>query len=76
MISKNNKEIRITLSKNQANWLEKTCKLAGITKSQYISWIMMKKAEEMLKVLNLNTKLEVISEDELRALLNELDLKK
>lgn len=52
MISHKNKEIRITLSKDQANWLENTCKKAGITKSEYISWMLVKSATELLKVLN------------------------
>lgn len=55
MISNKNKEIRITLSKDQAKWLENTCKRAGITKSEYISWMLVKSATELLKVLNQKT---------------------
>lgn len=82
MISENNKEIRLTLPKAQAQWLENTCKIAGISKSKYISWCLAKKAEELLKVLNLNTALgnysneeikEIISEDEINSIINELD---
>lgn len=55
MISQNSKEIRITLTKAQAQWLENTCKKAGISKSCYISWMLAKSAEEMLKVLKNNS---------------------
>lgn len=70
MISKNNKEIRITLPKPQATWLEKTCKKAGISKSQYISWILIRKAEEMVKVLHQKTDL---TEEEVKELIKELE---
>lgn len=69
MIAKNNKEIRITLTQAQANWLENICKKANITKSRYISWILAKKAEEMLKVLNQNTTLYAYTEEEISEIL-------
>jgi len=69
MINENNKEIRITLSKSQANWLEKTCKLAKISKSKYISWLLSKSAEEMLKVLKANSNWGNYSDDEIEKII-------
>lgn len=52
MINKNkNIRIVITLPIKQEEWLRNTCKKAMITPSQYISWILSKKAEEMIKIL-------------------------
>lgn len=65
MISPNNKEIRLTISKAQADWLENLCKKAGISKSRYISWCLAKKAEELLKVLNLNSQLGNYQKDQI-----------
>ena len=90
MISPFNKEIRLTLPKSQAEWLEKTCKKAGISKSKYISWCLAKKAEELLKILNLNSVMgnyskqeikeiiepEKISEEEITNLISELEERK
>lgn len=55
MIKDTNIRIQITLSKAQANWLKNLCKKAGISTSKYISWILSKKADELLNLLNLNT---------------------
>ena len=85
MIANYNKEIRLTLPKAQAEWLENTCKIAGISKSKYISWCLAKKAEELLKVLNLNTSLgnysneqirQIISDDEMNLMIEELEQRK
>ena len=55
MIKDNMVRIQITLSKAQAEWLENMCKKAGISKSKYISWTLVKSAEELLKILRLNS---------------------
>lgn len=69
MISQFNKEIRLTLPKSQAEWLEKTCKKAGISKSKYISWCLAKKAEELLKILNLNSVMGNYSPKEIKEII-------
>lgn len=71
MISQNNKEIRLTLPKAQAEWLENTCKKAGISKSKYISWCLAKKAEELLKVLNLNSSLGNYTKSEIKEIITQ-----
>lgn len=69
MISDKNKEIRITISKDQAKWLENTCKKAGITKSEYISWMLVKSATELLKVLNQKTEFGNYTEEEIQKII-------
>ena len=71
MISPFNKEIRLTLPKAQAEWLENTCKKAKISKSKYISWCLAKKAEELLKVLNLNSYLGNYKKEEIAEIIEE-----
>lgn len=61
--------VQITLSKTQAEWLEKTCKKARISKSKYISWILSKKAEELLKILKLNTHFGNYTDEEIQRLM-------
>lgn len=70
MINKNNETIKITLSKKQAEWLENTCKKAKITKSKYISWLLAKSAEEMLKVLKNNSNWGNYSDDEIQKIIS------
>lgn len=70
MISAKNKEIRITLSKDQAKWLEITCKKAGITKSEYISWMLVKSATELLQVLNQKTLFGEYTDEEIRNIIH------
>jgi len=70
MISENNKEIRITISKSQAKWLENVCKKAGITKSEYISWMLVKSATELLKVLNQKSQFGEYTEEEIQRIIH------
>lgn len=70
MISEKNKEIRITISKAQAKWLENVCKKAGITKSEYISWCLVKSATELLKVLNQKTTFGEYTDEEIQRIIH------
>ena len=44
-INENNKEIKITLSKSQIEWLDKMCKETKTTKSKFISQILSKEVD-------------------------------
>lgn len=54
MIKKGKSRIIITLPDTQIEWLQKTCKRAGLTLSKYISWLMAKKIEEIYLILKYN----------------------
>ena len=54
MIKDNNVRITITLSKKQANWLEKTAKSRGISKSKLIKGFVSVKSREMAEWLILS----------------------
>jgi len=69
MIKDNMLRIQLTITKKQHEWLEKTCEKAGISKSRYISWMLAKSAEEMLKILNLNTHLGNFTDDEIKEII-------
>lgn len=49
----NKKRVMITLPRRQVEWLYDFCSKHDITLSHYISWILTKKAEEMLTILKL-----------------------
>lgn len=51
MVKSSNKRIMITLSSKQVEWLDGFCKNHDITASKYISWLLSKKAEEMLVLI-------------------------
>lgn len=70
MVKGSNIRIQITLSKAQANWLKNLCKKAGISTSKYISWILSKKADELLNLLNLNTHFGSYTEEQIKELMN------
>lgn len=70
MINQNNKEIKITLSKKQAEWLENVCEKAKISKSKYISWLLAKSAEELLKVLKSNSNWGNYSDEEIQQIIS------
>ena len=48
------KRLRITLPPKQKEWLLKFCKEHNITPSKYISWMLSKKAEEMIQILKID----------------------
>lgn len=70
MIKNTKTRIQICITKKQAEWLENTCKKAGISKSKYISWMLAKSAEEMLKILNLNTHFGNYTEEEIQEIIS------
>lgn len=65
MIKDNMVRIQITLSKAQAEWLENMCKKGGISKSKYISWTLVKSAQELLRLLKLNSVFGNYTEEEI-----------
>lgn len=52
----NKKRVMITLPRRQVEWLYDFCERHDITLSHYISWILTKKAEEMLTILKAQEK--------------------
>lgn len=48
------KRIRITLPPKQKKWLLDFCKTHKISVSKYISWMLAKKAEEMIEILRID----------------------
>lgn len=67
-VKANKKRVMITLPKAQAEWLEKFTKERDITISHYISWMLAKKAEEMIKILKIQNEKDY-SEAELHEIL-------
>lgn len=55
MIKESNCRLQITISKEQKKWLEKQCKKLKITESQYIKWILSRKAQEIAEYLYMQT---------------------
>lgn len=51
MINENNKTIKITLSKKQISWLEKTAKKLKITKSSLIKFLIDKNIGRLISVM-------------------------
>lgn len=54
MVSNKNVRIHVTLSKTQKKWLDNFCKKHDITPSKYISWLLVKKAQEMIRILHVS----------------------
>lgn len=52
MVKKGNERIILTLPEKQVAWLRKMAKKAKITPSEYIKWILCRKAEELVKFLH------------------------
>lgn len=53
-LKKNKKMLQVSISQEQYKWLDQFCKNRGITKSNYIKWMLCKKAEEMLLLLKVD----------------------
>lgn len=70
MIKKGNSRIMITITDKQKKWLYKFCKNHSLTPSKYITWLLSKKAEEMLLLLNMK-KNNIFTEEELMELVND-----
>lgn len=51
MRKKGNVELRITISEAQDKWLRKFCKTHGTTPSKWISFLLVKKTEELAAYL-------------------------
>lgn len=50
MRKETNTELRVTITKNQYNYVEEMAKKLKITKSQFIAWIISKKARELIEL--------------------------
>ena len=50
MRKESNTELRVTITKNQYKYIEEMSKKLKITKSQFIAWIISKKANELLEL--------------------------
>lgn len=64
MVKDSNERITITLPKAQMQWLRKTCEKAKIKPSDYIKWILCRKAEEIIEILKLQ-EMDINSQEEL-----------
>lgn len=57
MIDKSRKKrVMITLPIKQVNWITQFCKEHRISLSHYISWMLSKKAEEMIEILRIDAR--------------------
>lgn len=54
MVKDTNKRITITISKKLFEWLSSQAQSKDITISKFISWMLGKKAFEIMEYLNLN----------------------
>lgn len=75
MVKKTNDRITITLPKAQMDWLRETCKKAKIKPSEYIKWILCRKAEEIVTILKLQ-EMDIESYEELQRIIQTKWLEK
>lgn len=54
-IKDSNCRIMITISKKQKKWLDEQCKILDKTQSQFIRWIISRKAQEISEYLYMQT---------------------
>lgn len=70
MIKKGNVRVMITMTEKQKKWLYKFSKNHSISPSKYITWLLSKKAEELLLLINMK-KANIYTENELKELIND-----
>lgn len=70
MIKKGNVRVMITITEKQKKWLYKFCKNHSISPSKYITWLLSKKAEELLLLINMK-KANIYTENELKEIIND-----
>lgn len=61
-VKETNERVQITLTKKQSKWLKEFAKEHNITPSKYISWLLYRKAEEMITLLKLKKDDELTQE--------------